>query len=117
MKVTCIETGAEYNLIAIDASTGTEWTQDLLGNNDAFNNSQFNRDDNDNIVAPQAEIDWWIPVIATLNKASELKEEAKARGLMTEKAYAELQSIACNDLDDQAAAEVEFFKTLLGDDE
>lgn len=116
MKIKALETGKEYELCAIAADSGVEWTQDLIGNHGAFNADQFHRNDADEIVAPQAEIDWWLPVVANLNKASELKEEAKARGLMTEKAYAELQSIACNDLDDQAAAEVEFFKTLLGDE-
>lgn len=109
MKIKALETGEEYELCAIAADSGVEWTQGLIGN-------QFRRNDADEIVAPQAEIDWWLPVVANLNKASELKEEAKVRGLMTEEAYAELRSIACNDLEDQAAAEVEFFKTLLGDD-
>lgn len=113
MKVKAIETGAEYELTAIDAGSGIEWTQDLIGNNGAFNADQFRRNDDDEYVAPQAEIDWWLPVIANLNKASELKEGAKALGLMTDEAYAELHSIECNDLDDQAAAEVEFFKTML----
>lgn len=115
MKIKALETGAEYELCAIAADSGVEWTQDLIGNHGAFNADQFRRNEADEIVAPQAEIDWWLPVVANLNKASELRAEAKVRGLLTEEAYAGLHSIACNDLDYNAAAEVEFFKTLLGD--
>ena len=113
MLVKSKETGQEYELTAISA--GIEWTQDLLGNHGAFNVDQFDRNEDDEIVAPQAEIEWWLPVIANFNQASELKAEAAALGLMTDEAYAELHSIECNDLDDQAAAEVAFFQNLIGD--
>lgn len=116
MKVKALETGAEYELTAIAADSGIEWTKDLLGNAAVFNADQFRRNDEDEIVAPQSDIDWWLHVISNLNKASELKEEAKARALMTDEAYAELHSIDCNDLDDQAAAELAFFDTLLGNE-
>ena len=65
MKVKALETGAEYELTAIAADSGIEWTQDLLGNHAAFNANQFRRNDEDEIVAPQAEIDWWLPMLPT----------------------------------------------------
>ena len=66
MKVKAIETGTEYELTAIDAASGTEWTRDLLGNAGA----QFERNDDDEIVAPLVEIEWWLPVIADRPKPS-----------------------------------------------
>lgn len=117
MQVKSTENGTVYDLTAIDAGSGVEWTADLLGNYGAFNPKQFDRNEDDEIVAPQAEIEWWIPVIDNLNKGGEMYKEAKDRGLLTDIEERELQDLGNLDLDDWAAAQVQYLEGLLSDNE
>ena len=84
MQVKIVETGAIEELCAIDGATGCEWTADLIGNNDAFNASQFYREqdeDGEDVLeywaASQAEYNWWAAVVADLNKADALRPKPR----------------------------------------
>lgn len=122
MQVKIIETGAMEELCAIDSATGCEWTADLIGNHGAFNANQFYReqdeDGNDVIgywAASQGEYNWWAAVIADLNKADQLKQEAKAAGRWSDDVDAEYREIEVNDLDTHASACVQFMQELMAD--
>lgn len=121
MQVKIVETGAIEELCAIDGATGCEWTADLIGNHDAFNASQFYREqdeDGEDVLeywaASQAEYNWWAAVVAALNKADALKAEAKAAGLWSEEVERDYLDVESNDLDTHAAACVQFLEDLIG---
>lgn len=115
MQVKIIETGIEEELCAIDARTGCEWTRDLIGNHNGFNDGQFTKIEDTGIYAcDQATYDWWKAVIDNFNEADELVKEAKERGICTDDVEREYQAIGNCDLDDQAAAAVAYLRELIG---
>lgn len=117
MQVKIIETGAEETLSAVDAASGCEWTRDLIGNYNAFNDGQFSKIEDSGIyLCDQATYDWWSAVIDNLNKADEMVQEAKARDLWNDEVERDYQGVGNMDLDDQAAACVDFLKTLLAEE-
>jgi hypothetical protein len=117
MQVKIIETGVEETLCAVDAASGCDWTRDLIGNYDAFNDGQFSEiDDSGVYLCSQATYDWWSAVIDNLNKADEMVLEAKDRDLWSDEVERDYQEIGNMDLDDQAAACVDFLQNLLAGD-
>ena len=115
MDVIIIETGVRESLNAIDASTGCDYTRDLIGNTGALTNGQFVQvEDTGVYLCSQAEYDWWAKVICDYNEASELVEEADQHGLWTDELKDEYCRIECNDMDTHAAACVEFAKRVVG---
>lgn len=105
MQVKIIETGAVESLSAIDASTGCDYTQDLIGNTGALSNGQFEQIEDTGIyLCSQAEYEWWAAVIADYNAASVAVEEAKNIGIWTDERSADYCAIECNDMDTHAAA-------------
>lgn len=114
MQVKIIETGAEEGLSAIDASTGCDYTQDLIGNTGALSNGQFEQIEDTGIyLCSQAEYDWWAAVIADYNAASDAVEKAKRLGLWTDEHCAEYCAIECNDMDTHAAACRDFAESII----
>lgn len=114
MQVKIIETGAQESLYAIDASTGCDYTRDLIGNTGALSNGQFEQIDDTGIyLCSQSEYEWWSAVIADYNAASEAIEEAKSLGLWTDEHRADYYAIECNDMDSHAAACRDFVKSII----
>ena len=117
MQVKIIESDVEESLRAVDAASGCEWTRDLIGNYDAFNDGQFSEiEDTGVYLCSQATYDWWAAVIDHLNTADEMVQEAKERGLWSDEVERDYQAIGNLDLDDQAAACVDFLIALLAEE-
>jgi len=117
MQVKIIETGVEETLSAVDSASGCEWTRDLIGNHNAFNDGQFSEiEDTGVYMCAQATYDWWSAVIGNLNQADEMVQEAKSRDLWSAEVERDYQDIGNQDLDDQAAACVAFMESLLAEE-
>lgn len=114
MQVKIIETGVIESLNAVDAASGCDWTKDLIGNYNAFNDGQFSKiEDTGVYLCDQDTYDWWAAVIDNLNRADEMIQEAKERDLWSDDVERDYQELGNMDLEDQAAACVDFLNNLL----
>ena len=114
MQVQINETGAELELVAIDADTGCEYTRDLIGNCGGLLDGQFEQiEDTAVYCCDQATYDWWSGVISDYNDASDLVKEAKALGLWTDAHSDDYCRIECNDMDTHANLCVQFAQAVV----
>lgn len=89
MNVTIIETGETATLKIIDPKSGTDWTNDLLGNHGAL--PDYN-DETDSYHMPHDDYNWWSDLIDRYQTADDRYHELLRS--LPESAYVELQEAA-----------------------
>lgn len=97
MKIRIIETG-EIKELTIIGANGCEWTQDLLGNNNAvtYNN------ESEQYEMSQDDFEWWEEYINNyIADEKEIKELAEELGIDESEIYERINDFISNDLEDE----------------
>jgi len=99
MQVRIKESGTLASFAVTAPESGIDWTNDFVGNHNAFNDGQFTRnEETDELECDQDTFDWWFDLCERYQAANDRAHElGKKHG--REEVSKVLQDISADDLD------------------